>query len=297
MIDVLQTLEAALEAASVYLLVGLGWNIVYRSCGYLNLAVGGFYVLAAILSAKLATTIGIDAPIVVGVAALVIVSMVGMVSELTLIRPLKHRGLEVLIVTAGLELILDQVNARLAPELAVRPEVFVRGAPFDLGGVLIPRQGAIVMATAVLAFSGLLWFFRSTDVGRTFRAVADDRRAAAAIGVNVPRVETIAFTLGVAFTALAAIVISPAQGVAAASGTMIAIKSFLAVSIGGIGRYWGAVVGALTVALVEAFAARYWTADARDLLVLAGLIVALAYGGIAERPAWRDRRLLRRSVP
>lgn len=294
MIDVLQTLEAALEAASVYLLVGLGWNIVYSSCGYLNLAVGGFYVLAAILSFKLAATLGIDAPIVVAVAALVIVSSIGMISELALIRPLKHRGLEVLIVTAGLELILGEVNARLAPELAVRPEAFIAGPAFDIGGVLVPRQGTIVIATAVAAFCGLLWFFKRTDLGRTFRAVADDRRAAGAIGINVPRVETIAFTLGVAFTALAAIVISPAQGVAAGGGTMIAIKSFLAVSIGGIGRYGGAVVGALAVALVEAFAARYWTTDVRDLLVLGGLIAALAYGGIAERGAWRDRTILRR---
>lgn len=294
--DVLQTLEVALEAASIYLLVGLGWNIVYSSCGYLNLAVGGFYALAAILSFRLATTLGFEAPLLVAMAALVIVSSVGTVSELLLIRPLEQRGIEVLIVTAGLELILRELTTHLAPEIAVRPEVFVGGAPFDLGGVLVPRQGVIIVATAAAAFAGLLWFFHRTDLGRTFRAVADDRRAARAIGVNVARVETIAFTLGVALTALGAIVISPAQGVAAGGGTMIAIKSFLAVSIGGIGRYGGAVVGALVVALVEAFAARYWTTDARDLLVLGGLILALAYGENINRSAWRARIPRRRSA-
>lgn len=296
MTDVLQTAEGAVVAASIYLLVGLGWNVVYNACGYLNLAIGGFYVLAAVLSFEVAQQGWVTSPVLVALLVLVGMGVLGFITERALLRPMKRRGLELLIVTSGLELVLGEVNRRLAPEVVVRPGDFAPGAPFDLGGVLVGRQDVVVVVTAAAAFGALVWFFQRTDRGRVFRACTDDRAAALALGVDVARVETTAFVLGVGLTSVAALTVAPIQGVAAGGGTMIAIKSFLAVSLGGIGSNRGAVLGSLGVALTEAYLARYWNTDARDLIVLTGLVLVLALGrtGVpaagAARPAWRSRR-------
>lgn len=74
---------------------------------------------------------------------------------------------------------------------------------------------------------------------------------------------------------------------------MIAVKAFLAISLRGIGSYSGAVAGALAVAAARSFIARYWNADARDLIVLAGLVLALVVNptGVDRTPRWAIRRM------
>lgn len=275
MTQLAQTLEGALVVAAVYVLVGLGWNLVYSTCGYLNLAVGEFYILAGVLAAKLPETLGTTSAPLVCVAVVAVVAVVAWVSERLLIRPLTDRGLAVVLVTLGLALVLSEVVRRMAPEVAVRSAEVFSGRPFDVAGVRIARQDVLIVATAIALVAAVAYFLQRTDLGRTFRACADDRTAARALGVDLPRAETIAFVAAAVVLAIAAFVATPTLGVASGSAELLAVKSFLAVSIGGIGSHRGAVVGAMAVATTEALVARYWSSDLEELVVLALLVVLL----------------------
>jgi branched-chain amino acid transport system permease protein len=274
MTDFLQTTEAVITIAAVYLLVGLGWNLVYNASGYLNLAIGQFYILGAIFSYKLESSAGIGNVILVGIITIVGLGIIGYVSERLLLRPLKSMGVPPLIVTIGLNLVLLEVALKLSPALVIRPDTFIDGeiVPF---GVHISAQELIVWFTAAVVAIGLFVFFRRTDTGRAMRACSDNRGAAQTLGLRVASYGTIAFTASAVLAGLAGFVIAPTQGSAYNSGDIIAIKAFMAVSIVGLGRNGGAVIGAFLVAAVQGYVARYVSQDLSDVIVLVAFIAVL----------------------
>ncbi len=274
MIDFFQTTEGVITAASVYLLVGLSWNLVFNACGYLNLALGQFYILGAIFSYKLETSWGIHSPFLVGPMIAIAVGFLGFISERFLLRPLKDRGLSPLIVTIGINLMLLQLAKSLSPGLVIRPDTFVDGQ-ISPGGVHISYQELIVWGTAVVLSTALFLFFKRTDLGRSMRASVDNRGAADGLGLRVATYATVAFTVSAMIAAIAAFVVAPTQGSAYSSGDLIAIKAFMAVSIVGIGRNGGAVFGALLVAGAQGYLARYVNADISDIIVLLGFLIVL----------------------
>lgn len=274
MIDFFQTTEGIITAASVYLLVGLSWNLVFNACGYLNLALGQFYILGAIFSYKLETSWGIHSVFLLGPMIAIAVGFLGFISERFLLRPLKDRGLSPLIVTIGINLMLLQLAKSLSPGLVIRPDSFVNGQ-ISPGGVHISYQELIVWGTAIVLSTALFLFFRRTDLGRSMRASVDNRHAADTLGLKVATYATVAFTVSAMIAAIAAFVVAPTQGSAYNSGDLIAIKAFMAVSIVGIGRNGGAVFGALLVAAAQGYIARYVSADVSDIIVLIGFLLVL----------------------
>lgn len=274
MIAFLQTTEGIITAASIYLLVGLGWNLVFNACGYLNLAIGEFFILGAMFSYKCETSWGVASPFLVGPITVAIVGTIGFVAERTLLRTLKQRGLPPLVVTIGIALILLQVANKLSSAVAIRTNLFINGgiAP---GGVHIAYQELIVWATTIVVGIVFIVFFTRTDQGRVMRACVDNRQGAENLGIKVATYATAAFTASAMLAALAAFVITPIESVAYNSGDPIAIKAFMAVSVFGVGRYWGAVAGALVVAALEGYVARYISADTANVVLLVVFIVIL----------------------
>ncbi|MBS1887645.1 MAG: branched-chain amino acid ABC transporter permease [Actinobacteria bacterium] len=274
MTEFLQTTEGVVTAAAIYLLIGLGWNLVYNTCGYLNLAMGTFYILGAVFSWKFETSLGITSPFILLILVCVSVGAIGFVSERLLLRRLGGNALNALIVTIGLNLMLLQLAMKLSPATVIRPELFVAGG-ISPGGVHISYQELIVWGTATVVTVGLFTFFTRTDLGRTMRACTDNRPAAEGLGIKVPTLATIAFTVSAILAALAAFVVAPTQGSAYNSGDLIAIKAFMAVSIVGLGRNGGAIFGAFLVAAVEGYVSRYWNPEISTIVVLTGFLVVL----------------------
>lgn len=299
MINFLQTSEGIITSASIYLLIGLAWNLVFNACGYLNLAMGEFFILGALFSVECETSWGITSPFLVGPITVLIVGAIGFACERALLRPLKNRGLPPLVVTIGIALVLLQVAQQMSSAAAIRPSVFINGgiAP---GGVHIAYQELVVWATAIIVGIAFVVFFTRTDRGRVMRACVDNRRGAETLGIKVATYATAAFTVSAMLAALAAFVITPIQSVAYDSGDFIAIKAFMAVSVMGVGRNAGAVGGALLVAAIEGYLSFYVSPDTADVVVLIAFVVILCTyavrsdgGGLL--PSWL--RLRRRSAP
>jgi branched-subunit amino acid ABC-type transport system permease component len=274
MIDFLQTTEGIITAASIYLLIGLGWNLVFNACGYLNLAMGEFFILGAMFSYKFETSWGISSPFLVGPLTVLMVGAIGLIAERALLRPLKDRGLSPLVVTIGIALVLLQVANKLSSNQAIRPNLFISGGVAP-GGVHIAYQEFVVWGTAIIVGVLFVLFFTRTDRGRVMRACVDNRRGAENLGIKVTTYATAAFTVSAMLAALAAFVITPIESVAYNSGDYIAIKAFMAVSVMGVGRNGGAVGGALLVAALEGYLSRYVSPDTANVVVLIAFVVIL----------------------
>jgi branched-chain amino acid transport system permease protein len=288
-IDFLQTTEGAITAASVYILIGFGWNLVYNSCGYLNLAIGEFYILGAVLAVVIQDDLGVDSVVLRGLMVLGGLGLLGMFCELVLLRPVSRNGLlRPLIVTLGIALVVLQISKELAPGVVIRPDTYVSAAPIDLGGVRIAPQELLVWGTAVLVSAALIVFFGATDLGRRVRAAVDSPPSARLLGIRTNWYMTAAFAASAVLAGLAAFVVAPTQGVNYNGGTLIAIKAFIAVAIFGLGHYGRGVAGAFVVALAEAYLARYWNPAAQQIVILTGFLIVLYVQAAWESRGWRE---------
>jgi branched-chain amino acid transport system permease protein len=120
----------------------------------------------------------------------------------------------------------------------------------------------------------LHWVSQYTRLGKSLRAVAQDREASALMGIRIDRVVASGFALSAALAAIAGVLMAPLVFVAADVGLPLLIKSFIAAVIGGFGSYPGALIGGLLIGVLDNLVGYYITADYRDV-VLFGVLIAI----------------------
>ena len=153
--------------------------------------------------------------------------------------------------------ILSLVNAGGMGEVYRAENVFT-GDPVDVGGLLINRGTFFIIAALVVCWAFLWWFVNKTGTGRAMQAVSQDPDTARLMGINVDKAIATAFAVGAALAAVAGM----AHGLRYNNidfqmGFMAGMKAFTAAVLGGIGNINGAVVGGLTLGVVEAMATAF----------------------------------------
>jgi branched-chain amino acid transport system permease protein len=261
-IFVIQLLNSLFYAAVLFL-IAAGLSLIYGVMRIVNLAHGTLYALGAYVSAWVVGSImghaasggswALLASLLLLPAGAIAVAVVGAVMEPTLLRPLYRRPEEYhLLVTFGLLMILED-----AIKLMFGGTPLSAGSIMDLmgsipvGRLIYPAYNLFVIAIGLAAALGLWWFIYRTKFGVILRATAQDRRMAAALGLNVGRVYVQAFAIGCFMAGLGGAVVVPAQAAVLGMGVEALILAFVVVVIGGLGSLEGALVGALIVSLVR----------------------------------------------
>jgi len=178
---------------------------------------------------------------------------VGALIEPTLLRPLYRRSEEYhLLVTFGLLMILEDVMKLLFGRTPLSAGAIMdRMGSIPVGRLMYPTYNLFVVAVGIAAAIGLWAFIYRTKFGVILRATSQDRRMAAALGINVSRVYVQAFAIGCFLAGLGGAVVVPAQAAVLGLGIEVLILAFVVVVIGGLGSLQGALVGALIVAFVR----------------------------------------------
>ena len=160
------------------------------------------------------------------------------------------------------------------------PPVF-DSAPIRIGGAAILPQSLVVLAGAVIIVM-LLWvFIGRTLFGKAVIATSANRVAAQLVGIDTRVIVGACFALSAAIGAIAGILVTPITLASYNAGTLLALKGFAAVMLGGIGSGMGAMVGGILLGLLEAFAAGYVSArykDAVAFLVILAILFAMPEG-------------------
>jgi len=243
--------------ASILFLIAAGLSLIYGVMRIVNLAHGAFYALGAYVTAW---TIGHAAASVhfsvlflllpIGAFA---VAAVGALLEPLLLRPLYGRPEEyLLLVTFGLLLILEDVMHFLFGGMPLTAGAVMDGlGSFSVLGLKYPVYNVLVIAIGAVA-AALLWaFIYRTRFGVMLRATSQDRRMAAALGLDVRRVYVQAFALGCFIAGLGGAIVVPSQAAVLGMGIDALIMAFVVVVIGGLGSLEGALIGALLVSFVR----------------------------------------------
>jgi branched-chain amino acid transport system permease protein len=260
-IFIIQLLNSFFYAAVLFL-IAAGLSLIYGVMRIVNLAHGTLYALGAYVSAwVVGGAVGHAASGTLGLAGLLLllpvgavaIAVVGAVIEPTLLRPLYRRPEEYhLLITFGLLMILeDAMKFLFGGTPLTAGSIMDHMGSIPIGRLLYPTYNLFVIAIGLIAALGLWWFVYRTKFGVILRATSQDRRMAAALGINVSRVYVQAFAIGCFMAGLGGAVVVPAQAAVLGMGIEALILAFVVVVIGGLGSLEGALVGALIVGLVR----------------------------------------------
>ena len=290
-----------LALGSIYALIALGYTMVYGVLRLINFAHSEIFMIGTM--AALAVLHALSPPLLSGFALLGMVLLLAVVAaalaggsavalEFLAYRPLRRHGasrLAALISAIGASIFLQQLFARL-----LIPQYF--GLPQERGA--LPIQGHFVQRTDVITIGdfalrndilyvivgGLLMLLaldlvvNRTKLGRGIRATAQDPETAVLMGVNIDRVVTATFLLGGVMAGVAAaLYMMRFEETDYFIGFLLSIKAFTAAVLGGIGNLRGALLGGLTLGLLELYGSSIFGSEWKDVVAFTILVLVLMF--------------------
>jgi urea transport system permease protein len=250
-----------ISLGSVLLLAAAGLAITFGVMGVINMAHGEMVMIGAYVTFVVQQFMHAYLPSLYGISLLIAVPMafltsglVGVAVERSLIRWLYGRPLETLLATWGLSLVLQQVIRSIfgANNQDVDTPGWMSGAT-QLGGLTLTYNRLYIILFAFLVVAALMAALRYTPLGLRMRAVTQNRRMAAAMGIRTPWIDALTFGLGSGVAGIAGVALSQIDNVSPNLGQGYIIDSFMVVVFGGVGNLWGTTLGALTLGIVNKF--------------------------------------------
>src|SRR5262247_875993 len=275
-------------------LIALGYTMVYGLIELINFAHGDIYALGFFISLTLFTWLGVPRTLVAALPPSTLVVMLLTMGSTGLVnvsldrlayKPLRRAPrIAALITAVGASFALENLMQNwYGPSQILYPNVFpdVNLAKLTLGhstSLLLSTKDLFLFGVTMPMLAALMWFVRSTRLGKAIRAVAQDREAAAMMGVNVERVIATAFFLGGALAGAAGMVVGLYLNTGRyLMGFDVGLKAFTAAVLGGIGNLPGAVLGGYTIGFLAAFSDQYISSTWTRAVVFAILILVLVF--------------------
>lgn len=273
----METILQGLLLGGLYALFAQGQSLIFGVMRLTNTAHGDFIILGAFSTVTL-VALGLS-PWIALLATLPLAWCLGFVLQrLVLNGTLGKDPLPSLVVTFGLSIVIQ--NLLLESYSADPRSIDTAGfntqswaITSDLSVGVLPL---LILALALLVTAGLQWLFSHTALGRSFRAVSDDREIAELMGLNARKVYALATALAFVLVGLAGALQAMRTTVSPTDGPMLLLFAFEAVIIGGMGSFWGTLVGALLLGITQQVGFRLdpgWGIWAGHLMFLAILMV------------------------
>ncbi len=273
----MDTLINGLCLGGIYALIALGYTMVYGIAKMLNFAHGDIIMVGAytIYTAMLVSGLAVPAIIV----AIVICTVLGIVTERVAYRPLRGASpLAVLITAIGVSYLLQSIAQLIFGTKSKTISIGNFGA-VSIAGISVSVSSLLTLGLCLIIMVGLTVFINKTKAGCAMLAVSEDRGAAQLMGINVNAIITLTFAIGSALAAFASMFyLMQIPSITPTLGSMPGIKAFTAAVIGGIGSIPGAMIGGILLGVIEKFAlsvpvlAPYTTAIEFGLLILILLV-------------------------
>ncbi len=271
----LQQIFNGIMLGSTYAIVALGLTLVYGILHVPNFAHGHMYMLGAYVCFFLITIFGFAYWPAVAMAA-ILLGLAGVVLEFLVYKPLRNvGGITPFIAALGALIVLENaVIVLCGPEGHRIPNPYPGN--MDVFGITMSTQRLLVIGVAFLMIILLQIFIKKTTLGSTIEAVAQNKEGATLVGINVNFVSAMTFAISTALAAIAACMVAPIFMISPSMGSLVGLKSFVIVILGGLGSIPGAIVGGLILGLIEAIGGGYLSAAYKDVFGFGALVLILA---------------------
>jgi branched-chain amino acid transport system permease protein len=251
----LQLVISGLAVGSLYALVALGFVLIYKATDILNFAHGEAMLVGALVCYALIVS-GI--PFLWAVLITSGIAMImGLITERLVLRPmLGEPQFAVVMVTIGLSIFLRSLAGIVfGHDNKVFPAPFAEGA-LNLKGLVLSNAHLWAMVVSALMVVLFFLFFKYSRLGLSMRGVANDQDTAMLMGISVKRVFALTWALSFAIAAIAGIFLASVM-VLNIGLSLVAIKAFPAVILGGLESIPGAIIGGLVIGILETLAGGY----------------------------------------
>lgn len=264
----IQELVVGLATGAIYALIALGYTMVYGIIELINFAHGDIFMMGSLISIAILGLFGVTSTsqpqglalvglmVVACLGSMLICAIMGVAIERVAYRPLRNAPrLAPLISAIGVSLILEDVGKLWKGVDNVSfPQIFPQ-ITYNIGPVSVSGVNILVIVVAFVLMIGLQLFVSRTRTGRAMRAVAQDREAAALMGVNVDRIISITFFIGAGLAGAAGFIYGLQYGSTIFSiGLQLGLIAFTAAVLGGIGNLVGAMLGGILIGFIDALA-------------------------------------------
>lgn len=261
-------------------LAAIGLSLVFGTTGLSNFAHGEMVTFGALMALLFSTAL--DLSIWIAIPLAVIASaLFGYSMDTGIWRPLRRRGIgtvQLMIVSIGLSLALRYVYQMFVGGGTTQLPGSVSQTIPGLGPVRLTVTDVISMAVSLVVIAVFAWWLMRTRMGRATRAVSDNPSLAAASGIDVDAVVRVVWVVGAALAGLAGVLWAYFRpGIKWDMGTSVLLLMFAAVTLGGLGTAWGALVGAIIVGLLVEVSTLWLPSDLKYVGALVVLIVILLF--------------------
>jgi branched-chain amino acid transport system permease protein len=271
----LQSTIIGVSIASIYILMALGLTLMFGMMHIINFAHGAIYMLGAFVVYYVFFQAG--APYFAAfVLAMVLLGVFGYVVERTIYRPIKGGIEPTLVALIALTTFLQAAGYPVFGQLDKHVPPVFQGTR-NIFGVMISIERLMIIPVAGALVIGLYLFINKTRLGGAMRAIEQDKEAASLQGVNVDRINGLAFAVGFALAAAAGALMAPIFKLDPMMGEQPLLKAFIIIILGGLGSIPGAIVGGLMLGLIDSIVATALGAEPAFLLSFVFIIVVLLF--------------------
>ncbi len=275
----LQLIVSGLIFSSILALGALGLSMIFGTTGLTNFAHGELITFGALVAYGFDSGIGLPV-IVAGLIALVVSGSFGWTQDTLLWRPLRRRGtglIAMMIVSIGLSIFLRSLYQYFAGGDTHNYSQWATVKPWNLGPIDLTPKDFIVTLLAVAVLIAVTQALQRTRMGKATRAVADNPALASSSGINVDRVISVVWIGGAALAGLSGFMLGLTQGFDFQLGFKLLLLVFAAVTLGGLGTIWGAILGSLVVGVFIELSTLVIPSELKFAGAFAVLIVVLLF--------------------
>lgn len=270
-----QALANGLIVGLLYLLMAIGFTLVFGVMRIVNFAHGEFYMLGA-FGAYLCVTKW-ELPFLSAVLVTFVLALAfGWLIEALVLKSFRNDELNGMIATIGVAMILQNVALMMfGPDPQSMPAV-AEGVVM-LGPVVMPMSRLYVVVFSAAVLAALYVFLMHTRTGRALRAVVQDMEIASAQGINARFIYPLGFAVGIALAAVAGALMAPVFSVSPFIGVTPAFKAFIVVILGGLGSIPGAALASLLLGVSESLASTFISTSIADMMIFALVFLMLIF--------------------
>ena len=265
---------------ALYALMATGLAVVWTTLGIFNFAHGAFIAMGAYVAWQVGAANAGGAGFLAGAGATVVgLFVLGVLFHWLLVKPFERKPsvvlLSVVTTLAGATILEGVMNLAWGPR-SKQLDPIVSG-DFQWGGVVMSLNELVMIALALAILAAVGAFLRYSSVGRSMRAVAQNREAAQLLGLDVARLYALAFGLSASLAGVAGLFIGSIRFMSPTMGAEPLMKALIVVIFGGVARFTSPIYAAFVVGIVEAFSSYYiglyWTPAVLFALMIAVLMI------------------------
>ncbi|MDB5046023.1 MAG: branched-chain amino acid transporter permease [Deinococcus sp.] len=253
----LQTLLNGLLQSGIYALVASGLALSVGVVGIVNFAHGEFLMIGAFLAWAASASLGLDPLLSLPVVALAVFGVGALTYRVSIRHVLLAPELNQMLLTFGLGILLQNLALMLLGGNTRTVSTSYQASSLHLGDLTVGGPKAVAFGFAVLLLGALYFVLYRTSLGRQMRAVAQNRRGAQLIGINVDRMYLLAFGVSCGLAAVAGVLVSVLLFASPTVGLVFALKAFAIIVMAGLGNLTGVLWASVLLGLAEALVQTY----------------------------------------